>query len=246
MNYKIIIAYDGTKYNGWQIQRSSQNTIQGKISDVLTKLAGVQIDVIGSGRTDAGVHALAQCANFVMPDRFDNEIFIMDYLNKYLPEDISVLSIEKADSKFHARFSAVSKTYRYRIHTSNIKDVFQRKYVYTYLDKKLNVNLMRQAAEKLIGTYDFKAFCGNPHFKKSSVRTITSIDIKESEFEISIDYTGDGFLQNMVRILTGTLIEVGNGNIKPSQISEIINSKDRQLAGFTAPACGLALVKVEY
>ena len=181
-----------------------------------------------------------------MPDRFDNEIFIMDYLNKYLPEDISVLSIEKADSKFHARFSAVSKTYRYRIHTSNIKDVFQRKYVYTYLDKKLNVNLMRQAAEKLIGTYDFKAFCGNPHFKKSSVRTITSIDIKESEFEISIDFTGDGFLQNMVRILTGTLIEVGNGNIKPSQISEIINSKDRQLAGFTAPACGLALVKVEY
>ena len=154
--------------------------------------------------------------------------------------------MEKVDSRFHARLSCKQKTYRYRIHTSIVPDVFNRKYVYTYLDKPLDVNKMRKAATQLIGTHDFKAFCGNPHFKKSSVRTIYSININDDDNGITIDYTGDGFLQNMVRILTGTLIEIGNGNIPADAITDILKSKDRQRAGFTAPPQGLTLIGAEY
>ncbi|MBR6278067.1 MAG: tRNA pseudouridine(38-40) synthase TruA [Bacteroidales bacterium] len=244
-NYKITISYEGTRYNGWQIQRDKSVTIQGKISEVLTKLAGEKIEVIGSGRTDSGVHAKQQTASFRLKEGF-KEAEILKYLNKYLPEDIAVNTIEKAEENFHARFSCKSKTYRYRIHTSEIPEVFERKYVYNYSEKKLDVNLMRKASEILIGKHDFKAFCGNPHFKKSSVREIFSISIQETENEIVIDYTGDGFLQNMVRILTGTLIEVGNLNISLSDIKKILESKNRQNAGFTAPAQGLMLLKTEY
>ncbi len=242
---KITIAYDGTKYNGWQLQRSTDNTIQGKISAVLSRMSGHTVEVQGSGRTDAGVHALGQAASFEIEDVFSADD-ILKYLNQYLPEDIAVLSAEDAPQDFHARFSAESKTYRYRIHTSPIPNVFERKYVYTYLDKPLNVSKMRQAAALLTGTHDYKAFCGNPKFKKSSIRTIMDIRIEETGSGITIDYTGDGFLQNMVRILTGTLIEVGNGSLSPTLIPEIIESKDRQRAGFTAPPQGLSLVRVEY
>ncbi len=244
--YKITVSYDATKYNGWQIQRSSDITIQGKISSVLTKMAGgATVEVHGSGRTDAGVHALGQVASFSLEGNYP-PAQILVYLNRYLPDDIAIIDIEEVDNRFHARLSCRCKTYRYRIHTSIIPDVFRRKYVYTYLDKPLNVSLMRKAAALLVGTHDYKAFCGNPHFKKSSVRTIFGIDITEDAHGITIDFTGDGFLQNMVRILTGTLIEVGNGNIAPADVPAILESKDRQRAGFTAPAMGLTLVKVEY
>ncbi|MBR4326159.1 MAG: tRNA pseudouridine(38-40) synthase TruA [Bacteroidales bacterium] len=243
--YKITVAYDGTKYNGWQIQRSSDATIQGKISSVLTKMAGSTVEVHGSGRTDAGVHALGQVASFSLEGNYPRAQ-ILAYLNLYLPDDIAVKDIAEVDNRFHARLSCRRKTYRYRIHTSIIPDVFRRKYVYTYHDNPLNVSMMRKAAALLVGTHDFKAFCGNPHFKKSSVRTIYGIDITDDSYGITIDFTGDGFLQNMVRILAGTLIEVGNGNIAASSMPEILESKDRQRAGFTAPAMGLTLVSVEY
>ena len=237
----MTVAYDGTRYNGWQIQRSTDNTIQGKISAVLSKMSGSMVEVHGSGRTDAGVHARGQVASFEINGNYnDNEI--LEYLNRYLPDDIAVLTVEKADSRFHARLSCKRKTYRYRIHTSIVPDVFNRKYVYTYLDKPLDVSKMRKAAAQLIGEHDFKAFCGNPHFKKSSVRTIFSIDINNDDNGITLDFTGDGFLQNMVRILTGTLIEIGNGNIPVDAITGILESKDRQRAGFTAPPQGLTLM----
>jgi len=243
--YKMTVAYDGTRYNGWQIQRSTDNTIQGKLSAVLSKMSGSMVEVHGSGRTDAGVHARGQVASFEINGNYtDNEI--LAYLNRYLPDDIAVLTVEKADSRFHARLSCKQKTYRYRIHTSIIPDVFNRKYVYTYLDKPLDVSKMRKAAAQLVGEHDFKAFCGNPHFKKSSVRTIFSIDINNDDNGITLDFTGDGFLQNMVRILTGTLIEIGNGNISVDAITGILESKDRQRAGFTAPPQGLTLMGAEY
>ena len=243
--YKMTVAYDGTRYNGWQIQRSTDNTIQGKLSAVLSKMSGSMVEVHGSGRTDAGVHARGQVASFEINGNYtDNEI--LAYLNRYLPDDIAVLTVEKADSRFHARLSCRQKTYRYRIHTSIVPDVFNRKYVYTYLDKPLDVSKMRKAAAQLIGEHDFKAFCGNPHFKKSSVRTIFSIDINNDNNGITLDFTGDGFLQNMVRILTGTLIEIGNGNIPADAITGILESKDRQRAGFTAPPQGLTLMGAEY
>ena len=244
-NFKAIIQYDGTKYNGWQIQRNGGVTIQGKISDVLTQMVGNQVDVVGSGRTDAGVHALGQVANFLLPDNFSAP-YILDYLNRYLPEDIAVVQIDKVDERFHARFSCKGKTYRYRINNSLIPNVFERKYIYQYTDAVIDVERMREAAKYLIGKHDFMSFCGNAHIKKSTVRTITEVSVNKRDNEIYIDYTGDGFLQNMVRILTGTLIEVGIGKISPESMPQIIESKNRAAAGFTAPPHGLVLLCVEY
>lgn len=243
-NYKIIVQYDGSRYKGWQVQKSTDMTIQGKLQDILTTMCGQDIEVIGSGRTDAGVHAYGQVANFHIPEHF-NAQEILEYLNHYLPMDIAVISIEEVDERFHARFNAVKKTYVYRIHTSNIPNVFERKYTYTYTEK-LDVEAMRNAASLMMGTHDFAAFCGNKKMKKSTVRTVTDIVIEEKENEIQIAYTGDGFLQNMIRIMTGTLIEVGNGTKKPKDIEWILQSKIRENAGYTVPAEGLALKSVKY
>lgn len=244
-NYKITIQYDGTRYHGWQILNSSEGTIQGKLEAVISRILGYHIDVIGSGRTDAGVHAHGQVANFHTKDSID-EAAILSELNKYLPEDIAVTDIQKVDARFHARFSALEKTYRYRIHTCEAPNVFERKYLYKYTDKPLNIEEMRKAADLLEGMHDFKSFCGNKHMKKSTVRKISRIDIIEKENEIMIEYTGDGFLQNMVRILTGTLIEIGNGTRKSDDIVRILEARDREQAGYTAPASGLCLVEVFY
>lgn len=243
-NYKILIQYDGTRYKGWQVQNSTDMTIQGKIQNVLAELAGYPVEVIGSGRTDAGVHASGQVANFHMDVSCSKEE-ILDYLNKYLPMDIAVSEIEEADERFHARFSAVTKTYIYRIHTSNIPNVFERKYAYTYTTP-LDVRAMRKASEYLIGCHDFMAFCGNKKMKKSTVRTVFSVIIEEKTDEIIISYTGDGFLQNMVRIMTGTLIEVGNGTKKIEDIPKILEGRNREAAGFTVPPEGLMLKQVDY
>ncbi len=243
-NYKITIQYDGSRYKGWQLQNSTDMTIQGKIQGVLSELAGQEIEVIGSGRTDAGVHAYGQVANFHMPDSFKIEE-ILAYLNHYLPMDIAVISIEEVDERFHARFHAISKTYIYRIHRSSIPNVFERKFMYTYIED-LDVNAMKVAAKQFIGTHDFRAFCGNKKMKKSTVRTITDINIEEIGSELRISYTGDGFLQNMIRILTGTLIEVGNGTKNENEICEILESKNREKAGYTVPPDGLILSCVIY
>lgn len=243
-NYKITVMYDGSRYKGWQSQKSTDDTIEGKIEGVLKKLTGREVAVIGSGRTDAGVHAMGQVANFHIKDSCSKEE-IMDNLNQYLPEDITVTAIEKVDERFHSRFSCTRKVYRYRIHTSTIKDVFQRKYVYNYTEG-LDVDKMKQAAKKLEGTHDFTSFCGNKHFKKTPERTVFGIVITQLEHEIQIDYYGEGFLQNMVRIMTGTLIEVGQGKKTPEDMETILEAKDRAKAGYTAPPQGLCLLRVEY
>lgn len=251
-NYKIKVQYDGSRYKGWQLQKSTPETIQGKLQQILSRLSGEAVEVIGSGRTDAGVHALGQIANFhiSLPEEMsDHELLL--YLNRYLPEDIAVTDLCLVDDRFHARFSAKEKTYRYRIHVSPIAEVFEKKYIYTYLDYPLDTAAMKQAASFLIGKHDFRSFCGNKHMKKSTVRNIFDIHISEIRDahglkEIQIDYRGDGFLQNMIRILTGTLIEVGSGRRSPSSMPELLASLDREKAGYTAPAQGLCLMEVKY
>lgn len=243
-NYLIKIQYDGTRYNGWQVQKSTKDTIQGKIEHVLSTLCNAPVEVIGSGRTDAGVHARGQCANFHIDEKYTKEE-IFTWLNKHLPSDIAVTSIEEVKPRFHCRYNAISKTYVYTIHTGIVPDVFRHRYMYEY-DGKLDTAKMQEAAKHLEGTHDFKSFCGNKKMKKSTVRTVYSIDVQKQSDNIVITYTGDGFLQNMIRIITGTLIEIGDGRRQPGSIEKILESKNRENAGYTAPACGLTLEKVEY
>lgn len=243
-NYKITVQYDGTRYKGWQVQKSTDMTIQGKLQDVLKQLVGEDVEVIGSGRTDAGVHAYGQVANFHIKEGF-SETEILDYLNHYLPMDIAVLSIEEVEERFHSRYHATEKTYVYRIHNSSIPNVFERKYVYDYKEY-LDMERMKEGANYFIGTHDFGAFCGNKKMKKSTVRTIFSIEIEKIENEIQISFTGDGFLQNMIRIITGTLIEVGSHRKEPVELQQILEKKDRTLASYTAPPHGLVLKRVRY
>ena len=203
------------------------------------------MEINGSGRTDAGVHALRQVANYRVPrilSRYSCQE-IQEYFNEYLPQDIRVLSVEKAPERFHARLSAQSKVYEYRLDIGEISNIFQRKYLYR-IEEPLNLEKMQLAAEYLKGTHDFKSFCANKHMKKSTVRTIYDITFEIENGILYIRYHGDGFLYNMVRILTGTLIEVGMGDLLPQQMPAILDALDRQAAGFTAPAQGLFLVEV--
>ena len=244
MNYKLVLQYDGTKLNGWQKQGNTDNTIQGKLEAILERMYGEYVEIHGSGRTDAGVHAFGQVANFHASGKFSLEE-IKDALNEYLSKDIRVLKVENVDERFHARLTAKAKTYEYRIDNGEVADVFQRKYVMRE-ENPLDLEVMREAAGYLVGTHDFKTFCANKKMKKSTVRTIYSIDIEDNNGIVSIKYRGNGFLYNMVRILTGTLIEVGRGMRSPEEMQDIINTQDRGAAGFTAPAQGLYLLEVEY
>lgn len=243
-NYKLTISYDGKVYDGWQKQGNTHKTIQEKIETLLSRLEDRQIEIHGAGRTDAGVHAKGQVCSVNLYKKWDEEV-LLEAMNEYLPQDIAVVNVEKADERFHARLSATAKTYKYRINNSGIKNVFDRNYVYT-VKEKLNIEKMQQAATYLIGTHDFKAFCANKHMKKSTVRTIYNIQIENIKGEIVLTFYGNGFLYNMIRIITGTLIEVGKGGREPSAMIEILNSKNRQNAGFTAPPDGLILWNVEY
>ncbi|MBP3783437.1 MAG: tRNA pseudouridine(38-40) synthase TruA [Butyrivibrio sp.] len=247
-NFKFIISYDGTRYHGWERQPGKDMTIQGKLEAVLNKMVGnsgvFAVNLIGAGRTDAGVHARAMTANvFLETDMSEEEI--QSYMNEYLPEDISVNEVKVCSDRFHARYNAVGKTYRYTCWYGNGKPVFDRKYV-TILEKKPDTQAMRTAAQYLLGTHDFKSFCGNTKMKKSTVRCVDTINIEESGSYIRLYFHGNGFLQNMVRILTGTLLEVGYGNIAPEEVKDILEACDRQKAGPTAPPQGLALMKVDY
>lgn len=243
-NYKITLQYDGTRYNGWQRQGNTENTIQGKLNEIIGRYLGEEVDIAGSGRTDAGVHALAQVANFKTKKCFDKERFLEE-VNSFLPQDIRITAVESVDERFHARLSAVSKTYEYVIDNAPVADVFARKYS-CRVEKPLNVEAMREAAKLLTGTHDYISFCGNKKFKKSSVRTVTDIEITESEGKIRIAFTGDGFLQNMVRIMAGTLIEVGLEKREASSMSAIIEAKSRETAGMMATPEGLFLREVRY
>lgn len=243
-NYKLTIQYDGTRYNGWQRQGNTDNTIQGKLNEIIGKYLGEEVDIAGSGRTDAGVHAYGQVVNFKTKKCFDKEKFLVE-MNSYLPQDIRILKVEAVDERFHARLSAVSKTYEYVIDNGIVADVFGRKYA-CRIEQPLDIEKMRTAAGLLIGTHDYISFCGNKKFKKSSVRTVTDIIIKENDGKVVIAFTGDGFLQNMVRIMAGTLIEVGLGKREPDSMTDILKAKDRTAAGMMAPAEGLFLKEVRY
>jgi len=244
MNYKLTIQYDGSRYDGWQRQGNTDNTIQGKLESVLSRLIGETVEIHGAGRTDAGVHAEGQVASVKLPGNLP-PAEIMSYLNKYLPEDIAVTNVETADDRFHARLSAIGKVYRYSIRLGCTPDVFRRKFQYRVEDI-LDVDAMKQAAAQLTGTHDYRAFCSNKRYKKSTVRTIHSIDIMIDGANMDILFHGNGFLYNMVRILTGTLLEVGQGLRAPEEMSSILESLDRTQAGKTAPAQGLTLVQVKY
>lgn len=244
INYKMILQYDGSRYSGWQVQGNIEQTIQGKLQSVLEKMTGEEIEIHGSGRTDAGVHAMGQVANFKLQSAYEPEE-IKRYCNQYLPEDIVVLEVSEVPLRFHSRLNAVKKTYCYRIFLGEKPDVFRRKYVIPVAEN-LNINKMKAAAEVLLGTHDFTSFCGNRHFKKSAVRTIYEIRIEEKKDELDIYFTGNGFLQNMVRILTGTLLEVGMGKREVCEMKEILEGRNRSLAGPMAAAKGLVLINVEY
>ena len=246
----MIISYDGTRYLGWEHQPGTDMTIQGKLESVLTRMTDAapdrKITVIGAGRTDAGVHARAMTANVLLDTAMSAEE-IQRYLNRYLPDDISVSEVKQCADRFHSRFKATGKTYRYTLWYSDegVKPVFDRKYVYV-LDEKPDTDAMREAAQHLTGMHDYKSFCGNSHMKKSTVRVIDTINIEESGNYIRIYFHGNGFLQNMVRILTGTLLEAGYHRLRPEDMDRILEAKDRKKAGPTAPACGLTMMKVDY
>ena len=243
-NYRFTISYDGTRYQGWEHQPSTDMTIQGKIENVLSRMTDTYIEVIGAGRTDAGVHARAMTANALIDTEL-NADEIRDYMNRYLPDDICIREVKEASERFHSRYNATGKTYRYTCFTGPVKPVFDRKYVY-YIEETPNIDRMRQAAEILKGEHDFRSFCSNPKMKKSTVRKVDRIDIVKKGAYITFTYHGTGFLQYMVRILTGTLLEVGFSKREPESMRELLEAKDRTKAGATAPACGLTMVKVDY
>ncbi len=242
-NYRINVQYDGTRYNGWQRQGNTGNTIQERFENVLLRMCGKEVEIYASGRTDAGVHAESQTANFKCEtDMTCTEI--MDYLNRYLPEDVLVTSVCEAGERFHSRLNAASKTYEYTIAVKK-PDVFVRKYVFA-AGTIPDVEKMRAASELLMGTHDFKGFSSVGKTKKSTVRTINSIRITEQDGIIKIRINGNGFLYNMVRIISGTLFEIGTGKLDKSIIPELFETKVRKKAGATLPACGLKLIEVFY
>lgn len=249
-SYKCTVSYDGTRYNGWQKQGNTSNTIQEKIEEILTKSLDEPIEIAGSGRTDAGVHALGQVFHFHCSkpifEKEQPQAFLKN-VNSYLPKDIRLLSIDTCHERFHARLNATAKTYQYRIDISPYGNVFTRNTSHQ-ISAPLDVDAMKAGASLLIGTHDFKSFCSNKRMKKSSVRTIYSIEISKNSTNelLLLTYTGNGFLYNMVRILTGTLIEIGLGLRKPEDIPNMLEGCDRGLAGHTAPAQGLFLVSVSY
>ena len=243
-NYKMTLSYDGTRFYGWEHQPTTDMTIQGKVESVLSLMVQSEVEVIGCGRTDAGVHA----QNMVCNAHFDTQMNtdeIRDYLNRYLPDDICVKEVRIASDRFHSRYNAIGKTYCYTCYIGDVKPVFNRKYVYV-LDQKPDIQEMKKAAEYLIGTHDFASFCSNPRMKKSTVRKVDRIEIQKKGDLLTLTFHGSGFLQHMVRILTGTLLEVGFGKRTAESVLELIDAKDRKLAGFTAPAKGLCMMQVDY
>lgn len=243
-NYRLKIQYDGTRYRGWQRQKNGFDTIQGRIEQVLSRQMRHPVEIDGAGRTDAGVHAREQVANVRLDYRGTTEE-LRDCLNEYLPEDIRILEVEIAGERFHSRLNATGKVYEYRLCKKGCFDVFARKYQWQ-MEDVLDVARMKEAAGLLLGEHDFKGFCTKASRKKSTIRRIDAIDIHETDNAVTLRFSGNGFLYNMVRILTGTLVEIGVGSREISTVEEILREKKRTLAGVTAPAQGLTLVQVKY
>lgn len=243
-NIRLKVSYEGTRYQGWQKQETSDNTIQGKLEKLISRMCGEEIAVQGSGRTDAGVHALGQIVNFhtscemPLPD-------MLQYMNQYLPEDIAVTEIDEVAERFHSRLNATGKKYCYRVWNSSIPNVFWRRYTHT-VEEKLEVDAMKQAAKYFLGEHDFKAFTSTKKGKKSTVRRIDAIDIVCDGDLLTFTFRGNGFLYHMIRILVGTLLEVGQGERMPDSIPEILASKERENAGTLVPGKGLVLEEVYY
>lgn len=266
-HYKCTVAYDGSQYNGWQHQSNTHRTIQDIIEGTLTEYfypsdnscchssydnkSPKHVSINGSGRTDAGVHALGQCFDFYINRSLNEETFLKE-INHMLPNDIRILSVSETGGDFHARKSALEKIYFYLIDMRKVPGVFTRKYAYPLHRRQdnnnaeLNIDAMKAAAKTLCGTHDFSAFTSEKRAEINRIRTIYSIKISVQGNYMILTFNGNGFLYNMVRILTGTLIEVGLGKIDAENITKIIEGKNRELAGFTAPANALFLAEVIY
>ena len=242
-NYKLTIIYDGSRYQGWQRQTTTDNTIQYILEWTLGRLVGYRVQVDGSGRTDAGVHARGQIANVKLQKIYDVDD-LKDALNRALPEDIRIVRVEPARNNFHARKSAKGKKYEYYIDCREKPDVFSRKYCYHY-PEKLDITAMREAVKYLVGVRDFASFTDNKD-AKDTVRRLLNIKIEKSGEKIRITYYGTGFLYHMARILTGTLIEIGAGERDAKDLPAVLMARARSKAGFLAPAKGLFLRKVYY
>ena len=242
-NIALKIMYNGSAYHGWQVQKNAV-TVAETLEKALSTVVCHPVKCTGAGRTDAGVHARAMVASVRMSTDLKCEE-IRDYMNRYLPDAIAVREVKEAGDRFHARYNALGKTYRYTCFDGDVKPVFDRRYV-TMLDYSPDIEKMRAAAAILTGEHDFRSFCGNPRMKKSTVRVVDSITIERNRDRIHFTFHGNGFLQNMVRILVGTLLEVGRGYWEVEQVQAILDAKDRKQAGPTAPPEGLCLMKVDY
>ncbi|MDO8536561.1 MAG: tRNA pseudouridine(38-40) synthase TruA [Candidatus Omnitrophota bacterium] len=242
-NIKLVIRYDGTRYSGWQLQKNA-GSVQGAIESALKIITGRKVKLKGAGRTDSGVHAVAQVANFKTYSKLTPEK-IKDALNNYLPEDILIMSAESVPLKFDSQRSARSKHYRYTVTTARFADPFIRHFAARF-SYPLNIRSMRRAAKALTGRRNFKAFQSAGSDETNTVRTIKKIKIEKRAELVYIDVWADGFLYNMVRIIVGTLLEIGRGKMNEKSIKEILFKRERRSAGPTAPAKGLCLMSVEY
>lgn len=239
----LTVAYDGTAYHGWQIQPNGE-TIEGILNRCLSETLGEKIEVIGASRTDSGVHAMGNIAVFDTDSPIPADK-ISYALNQRLPEDIKIQKSEEVASDFHPRHCESRKTYEYRIYCAPFPMPVKRLYAhYTYIP--MDVERMRRGASYLVGKHDFKSFCSAEAQVETTVRQVDSVEVVQEGQEIVIRVAGRGFLYNMVRIIAGTLMEVGRGHIAPEEVKTILEAKDRQAAGPTAPACGLTLMKYEF
>ena len=243
-NFRLCLCYDGGRYRGWQKQGNTGGTIQEKMETLLSRLLEQPVELAASGRTDAGVHARRQTCSF----RADTALSCSELLaliRQHLPEDIGALSLSEAEPRFHARLSCREKSYVYFIWNSPAPNVFTRKYSYAW-PEALDTAAMEQAAALLLGRHDFRSFCSVTKMKKSTVRELRDISITRRGPMLCLRFTGSGFLYNMVRILVGTLLEVGSGKRSPGDMPRVLEARDRQAAGFTAPAQGLFLWEQKY
>ena len=242
-NLRLDICYDGTRYRGWQRLKGSDNTIQAKLENALSRILDEPIEVSGSGRTDSGTHAKMQVVNFHCNSTMPAEQ-ILQQLRRYLPEDIGIYSCKNVSSRFHARLNAKTKTYQYRVWNSELPCVFDRKFV--HIDPRpVDLQKMQSAAQCFLGEHDFSAFCANKHMRKSTVRYIAQLLIQREGNELIFTVTGNGFLHHMVRIMVGTLLEVGRGERKADTICDLFGAQ-RADAGELVPSCGLCLMEVHY
>lgn len=245
-NYKLTIAYDGTNYSGWQVQPNGI-TIQEVLVEKIAIILRQEITLIGSGRTDAGVHALGQIANFHFDDSIDCYRFLGS-LNGLLPPDIRVFEVNEVSEDFHAQYSAIGKTYHYNIHLGPVQDPFKRMYS-LHVKYKIDRDLLCKAVQLFLGTHDFTSFANEAHTGSASidaVRTLKRLDVIEMPHGVRLEFEADGFLYKMVRNITGTLLEIASGKRNIEDVSRLLLAKDRRLAGQAAPPHGLFLMHVEY